>query len=303
MLDLSRVCTHSLLNPDWDNQGFHGFTGEQRLDGLPFDLRRHGTLYGSKEARSSKKEEHDYPDFVGVKVGRRFDELHLLHTAHWNFVEGEPIAIIRFRYADGSERQLPILYGHHLRDWQHLFSEETESLLDPNSKLVWRGQSLADISTSTRLFKSRLVNPEPGKEVTELDFLTTRSYAAYDLFAATVAAADPARSVTPPVEPAAPAYKFDGECEVIVLDADTGEPLPRALIETGYSRADMGAIGLPVRTDAEGKAVIRYPRGKLEYCSGIVSRKGYESEYIGGEGSFPEQATVRLRRSIEDSEP
>jgi hypothetical protein len=296
MLDLSGVCTNLLTSPEFMNQAFKDFVGEQQLDGLPFDVRRHGVLHGQKEANASDKTEKDYPDFLGIKVGRPFEELHLLHTARWSHVEGEPIALVRLHFADGSEKLLPIRYGVHLRDWQHLFSEATEALEDPHSKLVWRGRTLAEVSTSTRLFKSRLLNPDPEKEVTTIDFLSTKSLAAYNLYAATVANADDQRPVTPPVKAETTEHKFDGTCTITVLDADTEKPLPRALIDPGMSLDNLGAIATPVRTDAQGQAVIPFPRGHLDYHYGRVALKNYSQDYISGEGDFPDQVTVRLRR-------
>jgi len=78
-----------------------------------------------------RNDTNTYPDIVGIQVGRKFDELHLLHVTQWADIEGREIARIRLNYADGSNHEFPILFGGHVRDWHRMPSEEKELLTDP----------------------------------------------------------------------------------------------------------------------------------------------------------------------------
>ena len=296
MLDLSKHCTGLLETAEGTNRAYMGFTGQQILDGLPFDVSRRGVLYGQKEAAWHNKKEADYPDFIGVKVGRSFEELHLLHGAHWAYVDGEAIALVRLNYEDDTKKELPIRYGVHVRDWQQLPSEEKDTLTDPDSKVIWRSLPKSSYSISTRLYKSRLINPKPKKEVVTIDFVSTKTLAAYDLLAATVAHRDDSRPVTDPVGTFIPQRDFNGTCEVLVIDADSDQPLANALVDPAMTVNQRGVIALPVRTDAKGKAVIRYPKERVSSHSARATLEGYTGDSFSGESDFPEQVTLRLQR-------
>lgn len=294
MLDVARFHAKQLITSEVTNKAFVGFTGVQMVDGLPFNLLGHGVLYGRKEANWRQKSEEDYPDFTGIKVGRRFAELHLLHAANWMDVDGEAIARVRLNYTDGTTFELPIGYGVHVRDWQRLRSEEKETLADADSKIIWRGVGLTSYKSKTRVFKSRLVNPLPDKNVATIDFVSTKSLACYDLFAATVADRDPGRVVTPAVPADELERIFDGVCKVLVVDADAGKPLAGVLVEPGMTVDGTGVVAAPLRTDAAGIAVVRYPQGRLTQHYVRTELAGYANAGFSNEGDFPEQVTLRM---------
>jgi hypothetical protein len=295
MLDVARFHAKQLVTAEGTNKAFVGFTGVQRVDGLPFNLVGHGVLYGRKEANWRQKSEEDYPDFTGVKVGRRFDELHLLHAANWMDVDGEAIARVRLNYTDGTAFEFPISYGVQVRDWQRLRSEEKETLRDADSKIIWRGVGLNSYKGKTRLFKSRLRNPLPDKAVGTIDFLSAKRLACYDLFAATVADRDPSRGVTPPVPADEPERQFEGNCKVLVVDVNSGKPLAGVLIDPGMTVDETGVIAAPLRTDAEGSAIIRYPTGgRVTQHYVRTELAGYANQGFSDAGEFPEQITLRM---------
>jgi thiol-disulfide isomerase/thioredoxin len=295
MLDVTRFHAKQLITAEGTNKAFVGFTGVQQVDGLPFNLLGHGVLYGRKEANWRQKSEEDYPDFTGVKVGRRFAELHLLHAANWMDVNGEAIARVRLNYTDGTAFELPIGYGVQVRDWQRLRSEEKETLVDADSKIIWRGGGLTSYKSKTRVFKSRLLNPLPDKEVVTIDFVSTKRLACYDLFAATVADRDPSRIVTPPVPADEPERNFEGNCRVLVVDADSGKPLAGVLVDPGMTVDETGVIAAPLRTDAEGIAIIRYPTGgRVTQHYVRTELAGYANQGFSDSGEFPEQTTLRM---------
>jgi hypothetical protein len=191
MLDASRFYYDRFVTPERTNGTFAAVNGVQVFDGLPFDVRGRGCLYGEKEFNwnraSSPTNAFEYPDFIGLPVGRTFDELHVLDACRWADVQGQTIAYVRLNYADGTRVELPVKFGVQVRDWQRLRSEEKETLTDPDSKIIWRNDRLTGLKGTTRLFKSRFENPYPQKVVDTIDFISTRHLASYEIVAATVA--------------------------------------------------------------------------------------------------------------------
>src|ERR1017187_4951717 len=113
VLDIARF--YSITN----NANLKAIYSRQMVDGLPFQIGGEAILYGQTEAGVNS--EVVYPEILdGIRIGRTFDELHLIDAARWPDVEGQRIARIRLNYADGTSHEFPIVYGGHVRDWQRL---------------------------------------------------------------------------------------------------------------------------------------------------------------------------------------
>ena len=252
--------------------------GDKVFDGLPFDIKGRVALYGKITAENAGKSREDFPDAIGVKVGRAFDELHLLHTTRWPDLEGVTIARIRLNYADGKSHDLEIGYGVHVRDWQRLQSEEQETVTSPDTKVVWRGSGIEHFKSSQRMFKSMLMNPFPEKRVETIDFLSAGQMATYQLYAATVANSDSNRTETPPVPQDRQEWKFDGELSIRVVDQN-GNRVNEALIDTSLEVPGTGwaTSGQPVYTNARGIAVVKYPKARTDLLILAVSKDGWQS--------------------------
>lgn len=231
MLDVAQFCKEPLVGGDKTNGSIQFTVGRQLIDGLPFMIQGVGCVYGKKEAAWQRFQESSCPDFLGIRIGRRFDELHLVHAAKWADVEGQTIALIRLNYDDETQYEFPIRYGGHVRDWQRLRSEEKELLTDPKTKIIWRGPEIENYRSTQRMFKSVLVNPHPEKAVSTMDVLSTKYLSSYELVAATVADRDPSRPVTPPSAADEPERHFDGKVTVRVMDEATRQPIAGALVE------------------------------------------------------------------------
>jgi hypothetical protein len=300
MLDVSRFYRERFVTLERTNSTFAEVAGVQVFDGLPFDVRGRGCLFGEKEAawnrRGTDSEGPKYPDFIGLPVGRSFDELHLLHACRWADVQGQTIAYVRFNYADGTRVEIPLKFGAHVRDWQRLRSEEKETLTDPDSKIVWRNERLTALKGTTRIFKSRFENPYPKKEVATIDFVSTRQMASYEIVAATVANRDQTRGTTPAAPSAEPERHFDGACTVSVTDAGTGRPLAGVLVDPGMYVDETGVIAMPLRTDEEGRAIVVFPKGRVAGHSVRVRLDGYEEQNAYKETEFPDLLTFKLEK-------
>jgi 5-hydroxyisourate hydrolase-like protein (transthyretin family) len=266
-----------------------GYLGRKTVDGLPFDVSGESVLDGKCNAvrgNNSPKE------MTGVKVGRKFDELHLLHSVQWSEYHGCPVALIRLHYTDGSSHDFQIRYGVQVRDWNRLLSEEQEIISDPDTKIIWRGEGI--YQGTSRLFKSVLRNPSPDKPVDSLDVISTSSRASYVLNAATVAKSDPQRAVTPAL-PLEPSRNFDGVLKVTVVDDKTGAPMAGADVYPSMSIDGDGVVADPILTDSNGVVTVKYPVSQTSYAGVEVSKDGY-AEQRGNwqKDNIPEETTIRL---------
>jgi Carboxypeptidase regulatory-like domain len=277
VLDLSKLQTEKFVTDGKTNSYWQTVAGRQTFDGLPFQIEGRGCVYGTKLGAEMLDHTNTHPDFVGIQIGRKFGELHLLHVTQWADVEGQDIAFIRLNYADGSKAEIPIRFGGQVRDWHRMPSEEKELLTDPNTKVVWRAPGVARIKSTLRLFKTMLPNPHPEKVVTTMDVVSTKHLAGYDLIAATVADRDPSRAVTPPCPPEGGERKFDGTLTVQVIERGSGKPVPDALLQATMNVDDVSVICIPLLTSTTGEGVIRYPTSGAKSVSVTVEREGFSS--------------------------
>jgi hypothetical protein len=273
ILDLSPFFWERFVTPERTNAELVTVSGRQVFDGLPFQVDGRACLYGRALANQRGRPASDYPDIIGVKVGRAFDELQLLHATQFTDREGEIVAWVRLNYADGTWHQFPITYGGQVRDWQRLQSEEREIYADPETKVIWRGPGVARFKSTTRMSKTRLVNPFRGKVVLTIDFVSAGKVASYDVAAATVAGHDPNRPVTPLDRPE---RDFDGILTVRVVE-ETGLPIEGVLVYPNISVAGSycATVTTPLYTAVDGMGTVRYPKHESACMYFCVEKEGW----------------------------
>jgi hypothetical protein len=274
VLDLSKFQKEKFVTAGKTNSSWKTVVGRQVFDGVPFQVEGRGCVYGKMIGPETRGDTNTYPDFIGIQVGRKFDELHLLHVTQWADVEGQEIARIRLNYADGSQHEFPIFFGGHVRDSHRMPSEEKELLTDPNTKVVWRAPGVPRIKSTLRLFKTVLANPHPERVVASVDVISSKHLAAYDLIAATAANHDSTRLVTPPCPPDEPERHFDGTLTIHVTERGSGQPVPGALVQPTMQVDEVSVIAIPVVTSATGEGVVRYPVGRASSVSVSVEKEG-----------------------------
>jgi len=263
VIDLHPYYTSQFVTPQGTNATYETIQGRRRFDGLPFDIDGQILMFGKNDEGTEQ--------INGLKIDRKFDELQLIHTARWHEYHGCPIARLRLHYGDGTTRDLELKYDVQVMA-NRLPTEENEVLTDPASKLIWRGKG--PFGGDTRLVKTVLANPFPDKVVTAMDILSTRTRSSYLLLAATVAAADPGRPVTPPL-PLNQTNRWDGTLTVRVLDGASGQPVAGADIYPGMEIDDFGLVADPVLTDKAGMARIKYPGDRTSRLGVEVSKPGF----------------------------
>jgi hypothetical protein len=278
MLDLSSFQKENFVTGNKTNASWQTVVGRQVFDGVPFQIEGRGCVYGKKLGPEKQSDTNTFPDFMGIQVGRKFEELHLLHVTQWADVEGQQIALIRLNYTDGSKQEFPIVFGGQVRDWHRMPSEEKELLTDRNTKIVWRAPGAARIKSTLRLFKTVLANPHPEKAVTAMDVISAKHLAGYDMIAATVANHDSSRLVTPSPPAEGPERHFDGTLAVQVSERGSGKPVAGALVEPTLKVDEVNVIAIPVLTSATGDALIRYPSGRTTFASVSVTKEGLSAK-------------------------
>lgn len=152
----------------------------QEFRGVPFQV-------GPNYVRLRGKNEPQLPtEAKNVAVGFKVDKLHILHgtsygafgdAAHrFHVPEGTEIGQYRVRYADKSERVIPVVYGEDVRDaWDWDRSRATT-----RGVVAWTGTTPAATreGVSVRVYLTTWKNPRPDAEVTHIDYASEPSTAA-----------------------------------------------------------------------------------------------------------------------------
>jgi hypothetical protein len=167
-------------------------SGEHRLLGIPFQVGQ-GVLQLGSQLLPDKPEKID-----GIKVGKKFTTLHILHATAYS-VDEEEVTIGNYilHYEDGTTQTIPIVNGKDVRGWwkRPLAPEPS------HGKVAWEGANdyVKGMGASIRLFMSTWKNPEPGTAVVSVDYASTMTKCAPFCVAITVAEPLKPRAVAGPV--------------------------------------------------------------------------------------------------------
>jgi beta-lactamase regulating signal transducer with metallopeptidase domain len=183
LIDLSSYA-NVLLQESWlpnalDNDLSQLSLGRHDLAGVPFEINGVVQLSGQGLGRA-------FPDAVrGIKLGRSFHKLHLLHACAGKEEAGTEVASIVVHYQDGSVQATPIRYGERVRDWCFW---EFEPVSDPNTAMAWTGDNLSVRAQngSLRLYRTTWINPRPQAPVAGVDYVSSQSKSAPFMVALTV---------------------------------------------------------------------------------------------------------------------
>ena len=150
------------------------------FDGVDFDVR--GLIQLSGEM--IKKAGGDFPEQVkGIKVGQKCKRLHFLQASTWGqppyLEEGVQIGMFVLHYADGSEREIPIVNGEDLRDWLARSKEDPK-----RATIVWSGEN--PTKSEVRVYKSTSENPLPDQKLESIDYVSKMTAASPFLLAITL---------------------------------------------------------------------------------------------------------------------
>jgi hypothetical protein len=152
-------------------------TGVQNFGGVEYDVR--GIIQLSCTEQASKH----FPARVnGIKIQQTCARLHFLHSAGFGHVADEDQQVgsyILHFAANHMQLEIPIIYGHDVRDWHAQPGEKPSADL----KVAWTGTN--GISSNIRLFTTTWSNVAPGVEIESIDFVSAMGAAAPFLIAIT----------------------------------------------------------------------------------------------------------------------
>ena len=169
-----------------------GNGGPNNLASFPQGLRHFGgTLFNVEgivqlSSLHLRMERKHYPERVnGIKVARQCCRLHLLHGAGWDDRDGKRIAELVLHYADGSQRELNIIFGEHVRCW---WGPPSEKVSGPDARMVWTGSNpvTRQRGAHLRIYKTTFQNPQPNVKIETIDYASMMANAAPFLIALTV---------------------------------------------------------------------------------------------------------------------
>jgi hypothetical protein len=154
-------------------------TGVQEFGGVKFDVRGVVQLSGSAAAEQLSVR---FPKIVpGIGVGRKVARIHFLHACGWPSEAGTVVGHYAVEYANGEQREVPIVYGQDVRDWWTQAEEAAGT-----TKAVWSGPNLANPNGPPKqLCLTTWENPLPDVEVKGIEYRSAMADSAPFLIAVT----------------------------------------------------------------------------------------------------------------------
>lgn len=272
-------------------------TGLQEFDGVPYQVDGLIRLYGEIPPPHGTV----YRDQVeGIRIGKTFEALYLLHGTGWTTEDGVEIASVTFHYEDGSTSNLPIIYGHHVRDWWRRDSQAPTEVSDPGSKVAWEGEHRG---IGLRFYQSILLNPHPDKEVRTLDILSSGSAVTPAIAAMSIGPAG--HGSFPTKSRSLTESKNMTRISIEVLDASTGDPVGVAGFNMTYCDENTCRYLGAFLTDHAGQKELSFPAGELRSVHLSVLADGYyrqeRSWSRAGGDDLPAAFTVELNKDASGS--
>lgn len=161
------------------SEDFHGYPGNN-LKPLPRGRQRFASVpfyVGDGMVQLAGKRAPDFPTEVrGVQVEHECEKLYFLHGTGWGspgVADGTKIGFYRVNYANGSEEEIPIVYGEDVRDWWQLADSRGASRAD----IGWTGMNAASRDFRNRAVELRLFvrpweNPKPDVPISSIDLVS-----------------------------------------------------------------------------------------------------------------------------------
>jgi hypothetical protein len=152
--------------------------GLQTIQERQFDLRGVVQLAGGAEPYLRRI----YPESVrDLPVRQTARRVHILHATGWTVADGTQIGHFVVRYADGSERLIPVAYGYDVRNWWPQPNEPPPQRT--GLQLAWEGPAG---DSRRRLYLTSWINPQPDIVIQSIDYRSSMSDAAPFLVAITL---------------------------------------------------------------------------------------------------------------------
>ena len=147
--------------------------GEQTFGGVKFKIADGLIQLGCKNlANVPQKVE-------GIEVNCNLATLYILHAAQWgrpsSVPDGTVVGQYKVYYEDRTSETIPIVAGEDVRDWWNWEESKPVKL----AKVGWEGSSVAARKSNRKihLYLDRWKNPQSGKKVVSIDYISTNTNA------------------------------------------------------------------------------------------------------------------------------
>jgi WD40 repeat protein len=147
--------------------------GLHEVDGTLFDVR------GIVQLRRNSADCELFPERTVIAAGQKFTRLHVLQGTRWMVRQELPVAAFILHYSDGTQAELPILYGIHVRDEDRVRGRR----VDTTAATAPQPEST---DSAPRLHKTTLLNPHPERQVNRIEYVSMLTQSAPFLVALTV---------------------------------------------------------------------------------------------------------------------
>jgi hypothetical protein len=195
LIDLS-MHYNALLDVPWillsheaylDNDLSNLSTGTLTLSNVLFDVRGLIRLDAITNTFFHGAIAIPYPVAVrDIQVGSKCRRIHVLHGAEDSVPDGTVICRYILHYADGSQHEIPVLYGRDVRAWWELDADINSQ--SDRGIVAWRGTNpaVAERGGQLRLYLSSFEIPRPDAEVKTIDLVSALTRCAPFLIALTI---------------------------------------------------------------------------------------------------------------------
>ena len=140
-------------------------TGKRKLGDVEFEIGDGVLQLGSANVAGKPTK------IEGIKVGRGFKKLHLLHATGYNAEDGAVIAKYVINYEDKTTAEIEVKYGEDVVDWWAYPDRAGPS----KGKVAWEGENEASkgFEAKIKLYLKTWENPKADKKVVSIDFVAT----------------------------------------------------------------------------------------------------------------------------------
>jgi len=179
-LDLQPQGTHKLADDSPSGMAGNNLaavpTGEREFGGMKFKVGEKYLQLGSPMFKDERPEKVE-----GIKVGRAFAKLYILHATGYgssapgtakHIPDDTVVGEYLVHYEGGETATIEVVYGKDVRDYW--FSDRSPGVT--RGAVAWEGECDASkrMNMKIRLYKTTWENPKPGKRVTEIDFVRAK---------------------------------------------------------------------------------------------------------------------------------
>ena len=122
-----------------------------------------------------------WPELLAIPIAQKGRRLHFLH-AGWGPTKriGAEVGVYRLHYADGQQKEIPIIYGAHLRHYYQRDDPKEVLALAENTRVAWQDK------TRVQIFETTWENERPDVAIASLDYVSRKTGMQPSLFAITV---------------------------------------------------------------------------------------------------------------------